>query len=206
MTKLGRIKNEDDINLLRFFVCTRYEAHNFFTQSLMVIFESTAGVCSPNQSKFKATAFTPVVDGLIADLVSVIPKIDGFFAATTRPVFNGDMTTTVYAVAQCVETISQKDCQSCLTTGYSNIQSCPPASGGSSVDAGCFLRYSDSSFFADSSIINITPYLPGGGGDFFELNFLEEKIYIFQKAYKIVNIIYFGSIQVSSHVEFSFTT
>lgn len=172
MTNLCKIQNEDDIDLFFFFVCTRYEAHNFFTQSLLVTFESTAGVCS-NQSKSEAKAFTPVVHGLITDLVSVTPKIDGFFTATTRPVFNGDATTTVYAVAQCIETISQKDCQSCLTTGYSNIQSCPPASGGSSVDAGCFLRYSDSSFFADSSIINITPYLPGGGGNFFEHEFVE---------------------------------
>ncbi|KAK1401907.1 Cysteine-rich RLK (RECEPTOR-like protein kinase) 42 [Heracleum sosnowskyi] len=141
----------------------RYEAHNFFRQSLLVTFESTAGVCSTNQSKSEATDFTPVVEGLITDLVSVTPKIDGFFAATTRPVFNGGVTTTVYAVAQCIENISQKDCQSCLRTGYSNIKSCPPASGGSSVDAGCFIRYSDSSFFPDNSIIDITPYLQGAG-------------------------------------------
>lgn len=114
----------------------------------------------------------------MTNLVAVTPKIDGFFAATTRPVFNGGVTTTVYAVAQCIETISQKDCQSCLTTGYNNIQSCPPASGGSSVDAGCFLRYSDSSFFADNSIINITPYLPGGGGNFLKLKFLVLEINI----------------------------
>ncbi|WOH15104.1 hypothetical protein DCAR_0934641 [Daucus carota subsp. sativus] len=141
----------------------RYEAHNFFTQSLLVTFESTAGVCSPDQSKSEATAFNPVVDALITDLASATPKIDGFFAATTRPVLSGGATTTVYAVAQCIETISQKDCQSCLTTAYNNIQSCPPASDGSSADAGCFLRYSDASFFGDKSIIDITPYLPGGG-------------------------------------------
>ncbi|KAK1401905.1 Cysteine-rich RLK (RECEPTOR-like protein kinase) 42 [Heracleum sosnowskyi] len=141
----------------------RYETHNFFTQSLLVISDDTAGVCSTNQSKSEETAFTPVVNGLITDLVSATPKIDGFFAATTRPVSSGGVTMRVYAVAQCMETISPKDCQSCLTTAYNNIQICPPASGASSVDAGCFLRYSDSSFFSDNSIVNITPYLPGGG-------------------------------------------
>ncbi|KAL1802984.1 hypothetical protein ACET3Z_031631 [Daucus carota] len=137
----------------------RYEVHNFFTQRLLVTFEST--VC--DQGKSEAKAFTPVVDGLITDLVSTTPRIDGFFAATTRPVSSGGATMTVYAVAQCIETISQKDCQSCLTTTSNNIQSCPPASEGSATDAGCFLRNSETSFFADKSIINITSYLPGGG-------------------------------------------
>ncbi|KAK1401911.1 hypothetical protein POM88_001516 [Heracleum sosnowskyi] len=58
--------------------------------------------------------------------------------------------------------LSQKDCHNCLTIGYNNIKSCPPGSEGSSADAGCFLRYSDASFFADNSTISITPYLHGG--------------------------------------------
>ncbi|KAK1401899.1 Cysteine-rich receptor-like protein kinase 2 [Heracleum sosnowskyi] len=140
----------------------RYEARNFFTQSILVTFESSAGVCSASKSKYDAVTFTPVVEGLITDLVAATPKINGFFAATTRPVLNGGATATVYAVAQCIETISRKDCQSCLTIGYNNIQSCPPASEASSADAGCFLRYSDVSFFADKSVINITPYLKEG--------------------------------------------
>ncbi|KAL8155626.1 cold-responsive protein kinase 1-like [Apium graveolens] len=140
----------------------RYEARNFFTQSILVTFESSAGVCSAIKSKYDAVTFTPVVERLITDLVAATPKINGFFAATTRPVLHGGATATVYAVAQCIETISRKDCQSCLTIGYNNIQSCPPASEASSADAGCFLRYSDVSFFADKSVINITPHLQGG--------------------------------------------
>lgn len=140
----------------------RYESYNFYTQSILVSFEASAGICSPTQSKIEATAFTPVVEGIITDLVAATPKIHGYFAATTRPVFSGGVTSKVYAAAQCVETISQKDCHSCLTIGYNNLQSCPPGAEGSSADAGCFLRYSDASFFAEKSIISITPYLRGG--------------------------------------------
>ena len=140
-------------------ISVRYEARNFFTQSILITFESSAGVCSTKKSKYDSGIFTPVVEGLLTDLVAATPKIKGFFAATTRPVLNGGATGSVYAVAQCVETISRKDCESCLTIGYNNIQSCPPASEASSADAGCFLRYSDASFFADKRVTNITPYL-----------------------------------------------
>ncbi|WOH15106.1 hypothetical protein DCAR_0934643 [Daucus carota subsp. sativus] len=140
----------------------RYESYNFYTQSLLVSFEASAGICNTNQSKLQAAAFKPVVEGIMTDLVAATPKINGYFAATTRPVSSGGVTSKVYAAAQCVETISQKDCQSCLTIAYNNLQNCPPGSEGSSADAGCFLRYSDASFFADNIIINITPYLRGG--------------------------------------------
>lgn len=101
------------------------------------------------------------MEGLLTDLVAATPKISGYFAATTRPVPSRGATTTIYAVAQCVETINREDCKTCLTIGYNNIRYCPPASEGSSADTGCFLRYSDASFFANSSLINITPYLLG---------------------------------------------
>lgn len=42
----------------------------------------------------------PVMDGLMSDLVSAIPKIIGYFAATTSPVFNSDVPRTIYAVAR----------------------------------------------------------------------------------------------------------
>lgn len=108
---------------------------------------------------------TLIVCASTKDLVAATPKINGYFAATTRPVLSGGVTAKVYAAAQCVETISQKDCHSCLTIGYNNLQSCPPGAEGSSADAGCFLRYSDASFFAENSTIRITPNLQRGNSN-----------------------------------------
>lgn len=141
--------------------------YNFYKQGIRVVYEATAGQCSPRISKFEATAFTSVVKELITDIVAATPKINGFFSAITRPVPNVGTKGRVYAVAQCWETISQKDCEICLTTGATNLQSCPPGSDGSTVDAGCFLRYSDAPIFADNSKTNIKPYLQGGGDDLF---------------------------------------
>lgn len=117
------------------------------------------GKCS-NQTVSEATAFNTVVEGLLSDLEVATPKINGFFAATTREVVSGGAR--VYAVAQCAETVTQSVCQNCLKVAVINIQSCPPQAGGSSIDAGCFMRYSDTSFFADNQTTDITPYLKEG--------------------------------------------
>lgn len=138
-------------------ICLRYEAHNFYSEAT---FQSNSGICS-NRTISEATTFDAVVQGLLTDLQVVTPKINGFFSATTREVVGGG--TTVYAVAQCVETLSQTDCKSCLTLAYSNIQNCPPRAGASSINLRCFMRYSDTSFFTANQTTNITPYLQGGG-------------------------------------------
>ncbi|KAK1393437.1 hypothetical protein POM88_012493 [Heracleum sosnowskyi] len=89
--------------------------------------------------------------------------MDNVYAATTRQVFDGGATSTVYVVAQCIVTIRKSDCQSCLTTAYNNIQNCPPEADGSAINMRCFIRYSNTSFFAENQITNIAPYLKGGG-------------------------------------------
>nr|XP_017222211.1 PREDICTED: cysteine-rich receptor-like protein kinase 2 isoform X1 [Daucus carota subsp. sativus] len=116
---------------------------------------------SYNQSVAEPSIFSPIVQGLLTGIVAATPKIKNYFAAGKRQVFSNGATLTVYAVAQCVETISQSDCRSCLTRIYTNLKTCLPQPGGSFAEAGCFLRYSDSSFFAESHITNITPYIGG---------------------------------------------
>ncbi|KAL1831896.1 hypothetical protein ACET3Z_001547 [Daucus carota] len=138
----------------------RYEAHNFFSE---LTFQDNSGVCSINRSVSQAAAFIQVVEGLLPDLVAATPKMNKAFAATTRQVFDVGATATVYAVAQCIETISKSDCQSCLTIAYNNIQNCPPEADGSAINMRCFMRYSNTSFFPDNQITNIAPYLKGGG-------------------------------------------
>ncbi|KAK1386349.1 cysteine-rich receptor-like protein kinase 2 [Heracleum sosnowskyi] len=138
----------------------RYEAHNFFSEYTE---QDNSGVCSTNRSVSQATAFNQVVQGLLPDLVAATPKMNNVYAATTRQVFDGGATATVYAVAQCIETISKSDCQSCLTTAYNNIRDCPPEADGSAINMRCFIRYSNTSFFAENQITNIAQYLKGGG-------------------------------------------
>ncbi|KAL8120275.1 cold-responsive protein kinase 1-like [Apium graveolens] len=141
----------------------RYELRNFFTE---IELGSSSEVCNVNQSVSAAAAFNLVGVGLLKDLAAATPKIKSYFAVAKRQVFDGrpseKASVTVYAVAQCLATVSQGDCKSCLASAFTNIQNCLPQAGASSVAAGCFLRYSVTSFFADNDITNIMPYVQEG--------------------------------------------
>ena len=107
-----------------------------------------------------ATAFNAAAQQVLEDLQTATPKIPGFFAATkTQVVGTGNA---IYAIAQCAETVTQSGCLDCLTVGFTNIQSCFPNTDGRAFDAGCFMRYSEKSFFADNQTIDITPFLKQG--------------------------------------------
>ncbi|XP_031275887.1 cysteine-rich receptor-like protein kinase 2 isoform X2 [Pistacia vera] len=135
----------------------RYESSNFFDQSTQ---EGRFGSCG-NQTASDATAFQTAVSGLLADLQVATPKINGFFAASKRAV--GESSNEVYAIAQCVESISESGCRDCLQVAYGNINRCLTSTVGWAVDVGCFLRYSESPFFADNQTTDITPFLKTGG-------------------------------------------
>ena len=126
----------------------------------------TSEVCSVNRSVSAEAAFKLVTVQLLKDLAAATPNIKTYFSVAKRQVFDGGASQkaslTVYALAQCVDTVSQGDCRSCLMGVYNQIQTCLPLPGGSSVASGCFMRYSVISFFADNDITNIMPYVREG--------------------------------------------
>ncbi|KAM7464837.1 hypothetical protein LguiB_012399 [Lonicera macranthoides] len=134
----------------------RYEGDTFYDETAN---PGSMGLCG-NQAASQATAFATTVQGLLTDLVVATPRINGYFAATTRAAVGADLT--VYAVAQCAQTVSSSGCLNCLSVARNNIQSCPPDADARAVDAGCFLRYSNTSFFPANQTTNITPFLGGG--------------------------------------------
>ncbi|KAK7290293.1 hypothetical protein RIF29_04604 [Crotalaria pallida] len=133
----------------------RYESNGFFDQTTL---PGNSMICGNNTAVGGATAFSGAAQQVLEDLQIATPKINGFFAATKTQVAGG----TIYAIAQCVETASESGCLDCLNVGYNNIQSCLPNTDGRAFDAGCFMRYSETSFFADNQTIDITPFLKQG--------------------------------------------
>ncbi|KAG4975035.1 hypothetical protein JHK82_031920 [Glycine max] len=134
----------------------RYESERFYQQTN----EIGGGVTCGNKST-NATGFRAVGQQALLDLQKATPKIKGFYAATKTQVAGGSAN--IYAIAQCVETASQQKCLDCMQVGYNNLQSCLPSTDGSAYDAGCFMRFSTTPFFADNQTINIRPYLKEGG-------------------------------------------
>ncbi|KAL5810196.1 hypothetical protein ACOSQ4_026764 [Xanthoceras sorbifolium] len=146
------------------YTAAEYESSPFYDQSTQ---EGRFGFCG-NRTASQATAFSAAVNELVENLQVATPKINGFFAASKKEVVGsggGGNDTAVYGVAQCVETISESGCRDCLATAYDNIQRCFSNAFGWAVDVGCFLRYSDTSFFADNQTTNLTPFLKNGSSN-----------------------------------------
>lgn len=135
----------------------RYESNNFYDQTTL---PGDVGICG-NGTKSQAATFNTTVQLLLTNLQTATPKITGYYAATKTEVPSGPA---VYAIAQCTETVSQSGCHDCLNVAYGNIKNCPPDSQGRAVDAGCFLRYSTTSFFADNQTTDISSFLGGASG------------------------------------------
>ncbi|XP_058185404.1 cysteine-rich receptor-like protein kinase 2 isoform X2 [Rhododendron vialii] len=135
----------------------RYESSTFYNQTTL---PGNMGICG-NDTAAQPTAFQTAAQGLLTDLETATPRINGYFAAATREVSGGGGT--VYAVTQCAQSVSESGCLGCLQVAYGNIQSCPPDTDGRAVDAGCFFRYSDTAFFGANQTTNITPFLGVGG-------------------------------------------
>ncbi|XP_057807228.1 cold-responsive protein kinase 1-like isoform X2 [Salvia miltiorrhiza] len=133
----------------------RYESNNFYDQTTL---PGNVQICG-NRTAPQPAEFAASGEALLRDLEVATPRTKAYYAASKRAVGNF----TVYGVAQCAQTITQAGCQDCLTVAYRNIESCLPDADGRAIDAACFLRYSDTPFFADNQTTNITPFLGAGG-------------------------------------------
>ncbi|KAF9665792.1 hypothetical protein SADUNF_Sadunf16G0160500 [Salix dunnii] len=132
----------------------RYESTSFYDQSTQ---DGHYGACG-NQTA--SPAYQASVESLLSDLQIASPKIPGFFATSKKEVVGEN--SVVYGVTQCVETISKAGCQDCLTVAYADLQKCFPDADGRSINVGCFLRYSDTPFFADNQTTDLKPFLRNG--------------------------------------------
>jgi hypothetical protein len=127
----------------------RYESAAFFDQSTL---PGNTQLC--NGSAVQAGGFADAARALVAGLAAAVPRVPGLAAAAA----SGG----VYAAAQCVETVGETGCAQCLNVAVGNIDGCPPNSDGRAVDAGCFMRYSDRSFFPANSTVDLAIYLRSG--------------------------------------------
>ncbi|CAI9272122.1 unnamed protein product [Lactuca saligna] len=115
------------------------------------------GICG-NESTFQSiTTFNQAVEDLLSDIRVATPRTSDFYTASKRQV--GDSNTTLYAIGQCVENVSQVICKDCLSTSYNSLYNCLPAAEGRAINVGCFMRYSEFPFFQDNQTINLIPLL-----------------------------------------------
>ncbi|XP_028800643.1 cysteine-rich receptor-like protein kinase 2 [Neltuma alba] len=131
----------------------RYESSGFFDQNT----DAGNNIICGNQTIRNTTGLSSTVQQVLTNLDIAAPRISGFYAATKTPVPNSNGSN-IYAIAQCIETLTQVGCQDCLNIALRNFQICLPNSNAKTYDAGCFMRYSTTAFFADNQTININPF------------------------------------------------
>ncbi|KAF7831178.1 cold-responsive protein kinase 1-like [Senna tora] len=142
----------------------RYESNEFKEQNTDAGNRMKCG----NHSAREATAFDSAMDQVLMNLQIAIPRIANFSAATETKVPNNNnnnngTSSIIYAFAQCILTITPQGCLDCLKIGHQNLETCLPNSEGRAFDTGCFIRYSNISFFPHNYTMDITPYLKQGG-------------------------------------------
>lgn len=131
----------------------RYDDYMFFNESLDAEDKTVCGAndFGGNQSLFKAN-----VAQLVRNMTAGAPKNGGFFKGFVN---RGNLT--VYGLAQCWEFVNGTSCEKCLNDSVSRIGSCPPKDEGRVLNAGCYLRYSMTKFYDNSS--TTAPSGNGGG-------------------------------------------
>lgn len=143
---------------IQIFCWWRYESNGFYSTATAL---GNTGRCNNDTIRNNiATNFNVAAGEVLSNLLTATPRIKGYYAATTEQVLGSN--TTVYAVAQCAETVSQLECQNCMNVAFENIKSCPPRSGARAIDAGCFMRYANTPFFASNQTTNLKKYLKEG--------------------------------------------
>ncbi|KAK7393168.1 hypothetical protein VNO78_21661 [Psophocarpus tetragonolobus] len=136
----------------------RYENNEFLKQNII---SSSHTICG-NETADESTDFGAVGQQVLKDLKIATPQISGYFASTKTQVAGG----AIYAIAQCAEALTQQTCLDCLSIEQSGIQECLPNTDGRGVNPPvCFMRYSETPFFADNQITDISHFLKQGGGD-----------------------------------------
>ncbi|CAI9110284.1 OLC1v1010280C1 [Oldenlandia corymbosa var. corymbosa] len=156
--KIRKCANANGARVLYDGCFLRYESTVFYDQTTQ---QGNAQTCSSKNASQPAI-FQNQTQALLQDLLLATPRINGFYAASKRQL--GNSNNSVYAMAQCAETVTPTGCQVCLRVAYGNMQGCIAKIEGRAYDAGCFMRYSATPFFADNQTTNIKPYLRAQGG------------------------------------------
>ncbi|XP_054796509.1 cysteine-rich receptor-like protein kinase 42 [Prosopis cineraria] len=132
----------------------RYESSQIFDWAS----ESWNNIVCGNQTIKDSPDLASTVQQVINNLDIATPRIPGFYVATKTPVPNSNGLN-IYGLGQCVDTVSQAGCQTCMDIALAHFKTCLTNTDAKSYDIGCFMRYSTTAFFADNQTTDISRFL-----------------------------------------------
>ncbi|KAL2510258.1 Cysteine-rich receptor-like protein kinase 2 [Forsythia ovata] len=118
----------------------RAENYSFFQEYTGPNDRTVCGNRTQKSSAFQVSARQAVVQ-----VVSAAPNNKRGYARSQVPVL-GTTNESAYVIADCWSTLSDSDCRACLENASASILGCLPWSEGRALNAGCFMRYSDTNF------------------------------------------------------------
>ncbi|XP_043704439.1 cysteine-rich receptor-like protein kinase 2 [Telopea speciosissima] len=117
----------------------RYENFSFFNDTMD---SEDSKVCNYSKNSSLPGKFMEIVNEVVGNVSTEAIRNRGFAVGS---VSNSNFS--VYALAQCWESLDNQKCNSCLQAAASSVISCSPAVEGRSLNAGCYLRYSTGMFW-----------------------------------------------------------
>lgn len=130
----------------------RYENFSFFDQGMDSVQLKN---CSSSKNSSQPGIFKEALERVIESVSLKAQKNQGF-AVASHSVSN----LTLHALAQCWESLDKKTCNSCLQASASSIMSCYPGVDGRSLNAGCYMRYSNEVFWNLSRHTGLSAGIP----------------------------------------------
>ncbi|KAL5725069.1 Cell division control protein 2 [Ranunculus cassubicifolius] len=117
----------------------RVENHTFFDEISAPDDKTLCGNATRKGIRFQESARRALLDA-----VREAPVEGGF--ARPQVHVSGSMNDSAYVLANCWRTVSESSCRACLDNASASVMQCLPWSEGRVLNAGCFLRYSDTDF------------------------------------------------------------
>ncbi|KAF8399734.1 hypothetical protein HHK36_015605 [Tetracentron sinense] len=120
----------------------RGENYSFYREALSPL---DYKICSDVQDDSKS--FNNLARSLISELIKRVPKNNNYADG-----HENSLNESVCAMANCLRTLDENSCSSCLKNAAKSALACLPSTEGRVLNAGCFLRYADYGFVNNPKI------------------------------------------------------
>ncbi|PIA29290.1 hypothetical protein AQUCO_06100063v1 [Aquilegia coerulea] len=107
--------------------------------------KTLCGNVTKKDSRFQESARKAILDA-----VTEAPNNGGF--ARPEVLLSGSTNESAYVLANCWKTVNESACRACLNNASVSAMRCLPSSEGRVLNAGCFLRYSDTNFLNEEQV------------------------------------------------------
>lgn len=114
----------------------RYDSYEFYSEAV-----------DPAVDRALCGGATHPVDSWRSSVVAMLGNLTAVAVGKGGSALWEDTAAGLYGLAECWETVPAEGCRQCLEKAAREVEGCLPATEGRGLNAGCYLRYSDSKFY-----------------------------------------------------------